>query len=120
MKIIRNNGIPTIGGIRCTYASKYLRSEIEELLEKSDIVELPNDYTTELVVSELRGNAVKIKYKEKSTALLRIREEVEIEFLKEHSYEEINDMFIELNFKLKKAESLNARYEAEINKLKRE
>lgn len=38
-------------------------------------------------------------------ALLEIQKQMEIDFLKEHSYEQINDMFRELKTKLDKAES---------------
>ena len=38
-------------------------------------------------------------------ALLELRKQMEIDFLKTKTYEEINDMFNELNHKLKLAES---------------
>lgn len=38
-------------------------------------------------------------------ALLELRKQMEVEFLKTKTYDEINDMFNQLNYKLKLAES---------------
>lgn len=60
IKVIEKNGIATIDGMECTFQTKEIRDEIEDLLEVNEVFNLPKKYTYQVTKSNLLGKVAKI------------------------------------------------------------
>lgn len=61
IRIEVHDGYPTIGGKVCTFQTKEIRTEIEDMAEVNDSFLLPKKYVIRFVHSTFWGTVAKIK-----------------------------------------------------------